>query len=134
MNEKLSRKDAAQVRKLNAEIVRLRNAIHDIEEPYAATLAANLVGQCFRIQNNYSCPEKPSDYWWLYTKVRCVDGAGVRCITFQIDKDGRASLERDDFRMPQSLDGYDSITPAEFNRQHTKFVQYVVSANRDAKP
>ncbi len=26
-------------------------------------------GKCFKMRNNYSLPEVPSDYWWLYKKV-----------------------------------------------------------------
>ena len=28
-----------------------------------------LEGTCYKKKNNYSCPEKPSDYWFTYTRV-----------------------------------------------------------------
>lgn len=44
-------------------------------------------GKCFKKQNHYSCPEKPSDYWFLYHKVVKITpkdvyntgGQGVAC-------------------------------------------------------
>ena len=54
------------------------------------------VGKTFRTRNSYSCPEKPSDYWWLYAKVTRMDNAGMlHATTFQTDKYGVVSVNFD---------------------------------------
>jgi hypothetical protein len=69
----------AEARKANARL----NAIRDAER-----LEENkgLLGKTFKYRNSHSCPEKPSDYWWHYTKVQAVDDAGMLTL-FQFDTD-----------------------------------------------
>lgn len=54
------------------------------------------VGKTFRTRNNYSCPEKPSDYWWLYAKVTRMDEGGLLyATTFQTDRYGQITIQYD---------------------------------------
>lgn len=78
----------------------LRKIARDANEKLAAIedqrkLAENLklVGRHFKYRNSYSCPRKPSDYWWLYTKVIGADARGLRCFEFQIDRYGKIEIE-----------------------------------------
>jgi hypothetical protein len=58
------------------------------------TAAAALVGKCFAYRNSYSCPQSEADYWTLYLRVTGVTGEGeAETVTFQMDKDGRVSIE-----------------------------------------
>jgi hypothetical protein len=102
-----------QLRTVSAEL-------NEIKE--AETEAANqaLLGKCFKTRNNYSCPEKPSDYWWLYVKVTEIDGAALKCLRFQIDKGGRIDIEPGAFYASWGLNGYTEIKPAEFNKALSK--------------
>lgn len=127
---KMNRTDTARVKKLNAEILRLRNEVADIEAPYEQQRAANYVGMCLRTRNNYSCPEKPSDYWWLYVKVLRADEHGaLRCLRFEVDKDGAVRVEPNDFFMVQTLESYEPISPDEFTRQYAQMLKHLEKAH-----
>lgn len=84
-----------------------------------------LEGRFFKKQNNYSCPEKKSDYWWLYTKVVSVkpqdvylSGSGVASHfsgwTFQTCKYKNVTIEKNAKGYVQNLG--DEITEKEFNK------------------
>jgi hypothetical protein len=127
---KLSRQDAARVKKLTAEVLALRNQIHDIEQPYHQSAGAAMVGLCFKTRNNYSCPEKPSDYWQLYVKVQSTDEHGhLKCLKFEVDKDGNVSVRKDQFYHPHSLDSYLTISPDEFQREFAKMLKHTEKMN-----
>jgi hypothetical protein len=52
-----------------------------------------LVGKFFRYRNNFSCPEKPSDYWWLYVHVlRMEKGGHLIAHQFQTDSHGSITI------------------------------------------
>lgn len=50
----------------------------------------NNIGRCFKYRNNYSCPEKDDDYWFLYLKIIGVEDkrGDYECIEFQKDSYG----------------------------------------------
>lgn len=55
---------------------------------------AGKVGKFFKTRNSYSCPERPSDYWWLYAHVTHMDKYGyLYAETFEVDRDGRVRTE-----------------------------------------
>jgi hypothetical protein len=62
-----------------------------------------LEGKYFKYKNCYSCPQKKSDYWWLYSKVVTVEKenlyksgenvlATCTCWGFQTDKNGMINI------------------------------------------
>lgn len=54
-------------------------------------IAANKhkVGKYFKTRNNYSCPEKRSDYWWTYERCIGMDKDGMlKTFQFETDKYG----------------------------------------------
>lgn len=51
-----------------------------------------LEGKAFKYRNCYSCPEKPSDYWWLYIKVLKVTRDHIETKEFQTDKYGEITV------------------------------------------
>lgn len=70
------------------------------------------VGKYFRTRNNYSCPEKPSDYWWVYAKITKMDDAGYLYMTeFQIDKNGDINVRFDHYAY--HMQGWTEIKRAE---------------------
>ena len=52
--------------KLNQIEENERLALQEINYP---EICKKYLGKCFKVRNNYSCPEKASDYWFLYLKV-----------------------------------------------------------------
>ena len=75
-----------------------------------------LVGKTFRYRNNYSCPEKKSDYWWLYTKVVGVDRYGdLITNSFQTDRYGATSFEPGK-RLTVLTQGYQPVSAAQYRR------------------
>lgn len=71
------------------------------------------IGKCFRYRNNYSCPEKPSDYWWLYRKITGVKDGSYTSFQFQTDRDGMVRIEQKEWDNISESDK--EITDAEFN-------------------
>lgn len=72
------------------------------------------IGKCFKYRNCYSCPEKPSDYWWLYARVeRLDDGGNPIGWSFQKDKDGVMQIAHLQ-RVHQMFGGWVEITTHEF--------------------
>jgi hypothetical protein len=73
------------------------------------------VGKTFRTRNNFSCPEKPSDYWWLYAKITRMDDAGMLyATTFQTDKYGAVSINFD--QCVHHAQYYSSCPAADFKK------------------
>lgn len=87
--------------------------------------ANSLLGRCFKYRNSYSCPEKPSDYWWLYLRVVGVDKfGGLECFEFQIDKYGDLSV-RPKRHAYLSITGYTTIRLTEFSRAWESFTNRI---------
>jgi len=92
-------------------------------------------GKFFKTSNCYSCPEKPSDYWWLYTKITEIKpkdiyntrGNGVASHytgwSFQVDKYGQISIEREKSGYIHSLG--QEITEKEFNAAWDKMIDKI---------
>jgi hypothetical protein len=73
------------------------------------------VCKTFRTRNSYSCPEKPSDYWWLYAKITRMDEGGLLyATTFQVDKYGHVYIAYD--TCVHHAQYYTSCTAVEFNK------------------
>jgi hypothetical protein len=82
------------------------------------------------VRNNYSCPEKPSDYWWLYTRVVSANKNGnLKTLRFEVDKDGAVHINGDDFMSPRAFESYEPITPAEFDRQYALMLKHAAKLN-----
>lgn len=102
-----------ELKQQEREINRRLHAIRDAER---FEENKGLVGKTYRYRNNYSCPEKPSDYWWLYAKVQKIDKHGhLTVFEFQTDKHGTVTTRTDDYRM-HMRDGYQPIPVAKFNK------------------
>jgi hypothetical protein len=83
-----------------------------------------LEGTFYKVKTSYSCPTKPSDYWWIYTKVTEIkpddvyntNGNGVTCHfkgwSFQNCRDGNFSVEQEKIGYVHSLGK--QITQQEF--------------------
>jgi len=98
-----------QARAVNQKLHAIRDA-----ERYAENEA--LVGKTFRYRNNYSCPEKPSDYWWLYARVQGIDSSGYLTVfCFETDKYGAVKISTDKYRFHMN-DGYQPVSVAKFNK------------------
>lgn len=111
--------------KENAEkAARLANErLHKIRDAERRDENKHLAGKAFRMRNSFSCPEKPSDYWWYYSKVQSVDSAGMLTVfTFQIDRYGSHDVKVE--KHVYSVYG-DSISLAQFNKAWRSFQQSI---------
>lgn len=62
------------------------------------------VGRFYRYRNCYSCPQRESDYWWVYHSVLSIDEHGsLNGWSFQTDKDGKVTVFPRDFLSPVLL-------------------------------
>lgn len=86
-----------------------------------------LVGKTFKYRNCYSCPEKPSDYWWMYAKVtRMGDDGLLYLTTFQTDKYGNMEVRFE--HLGYHMQGYHPVPASEFNRAWKTFQKRIASA------
>jgi type II secretory pathway pseudopilin PulG len=110
MNKQKTREQLEQqVRQANQALNRLRD-----EDRRAKN--APLIGKTFRYRNSYSCPEKASDYWWLYAKVTKLDGDGsLKLFTFETDKYGHIKITPDGHAYNMDS-GYQPISAAEYRK------------------
>jgi len=94
-------------------IINARDELNDITDKEDDIENAKFIGRFFKARNNYSCPEKPSDYWWLYIKVE-TDNEGLHGVEFQTDKDGKIEVDFSRYYLRHSLEGYIEITEEEY--------------------
>lgn len=85
------------------------------------------VGRCFKVRNNYSCPEKPSDYWWLYKRVVKIDGYSLVTEEFHRDRYGvitfrESSIYCNDGKIDASCIPITTAQFAKAKREHIAFV------------
>lgn len=108
--------DVIPTDELRATADKVRREIMKRED--AARIAANrdTVGKCYRYRNCYSCPEKPSDYWWLYTKVVGLEGPNIFYTEFEVAKDGRISINFNRQCYASMIHGHVEIRASEFNK------------------
>ena len=119
---------------MNDEELKVERAriMHEINTRDAAVKRVELmkyVGKCFKCQNNYSCPEKPEDYWQLFTKVLGLSNEdwNLKLLKIQTDKDGKVDVAVDEFGGTTSL--VNEITHEEFNWEYDKMLQHLRDLN-----
>lgn len=109
--------DKADAERLAREANQRLHAIRDAER-YDEN--KGLLGKTFKCRNNYSCPKKPSDYWWHYVKVQKVDDAGMLTVfMFETDMYGKTSTGIYEHRC--QLNDYTPCPTAEFNKAWRTF-------------
>lgn len=103
---------------LRAQARLVAEKIGKIEEAERFQGNKGLEGKAFKYRNCYSCPEKPSDYWWLYIKVTKVTKDHIETHEFQTDKYGEITinLRKQHYRFLFGADSRIEIKPAEFER------------------
>ena len=67
---------------------------NELDEQEAGPKRRQLIGRCFKYRNCYSCPEKPSDYWWLWFRATGTSGWMVTGPKIQCDSNGKIDIER----------------------------------------
>lgn len=81
MEERIRKADEASCT-ARRKVMRLKDELYRAQ--IAPALEA-LAGKCFRYRNSYSCPEKPSDYWYIYRRV--VGHTDYSVTTFDVQRD-----------------------------------------------
>lgn len=110
---------------LQRQIRVLREELDVITSAEDAVRDAALVGQYFKIRDNYSCPKTQRDYWWIYIKVLCCADGGLRCMRFQIDSFGVIIIDTSYVVSANTLNRYSKIKSDEFQRAWARCVQKV---------
>ena len=94
----------------------LNKRLYAINQKEASARNRALLGKCYKYRNNYSVPEKASDYWWLYIRVDKVKGAFATTFEFQTDKHGEMSVRPSRINVARFDHGHIEIKPSEFAR------------------
>ncbi|MET3225713.1 hypothetical protein ABIE85_001460 [Bradyrhizobium diazoefficiens] len=100
-----------QLRKISADA---QMKLHRLEVAQREAANGAKVGKTFKYRNSYSCPEKPSDYWWMYSKVTHMKDGLLYATTFQTDKYGNVHVKTNEGCY--HMQGHTPIPAGEFNR------------------
>lgn len=74
-----------------------------------------LLGKHYRYRNNYSCPEKPEDYWYTYARADYHQGRTFYGRAFQTDSNGSFRFDLEYSFYPANEDmGWEEISAAQF--------------------
>ena len=98
---------------LERVIASARKELNDIEDAERAREMVGMVGRCFKYRNCYSCPQSEADKWWAYQIVKEVAGSSAKALYFEVDKDGKVSIEHGRYF---SSSGWQPISRAELNK------------------
>lgn len=98
-----------------------------------------MIGKCFKIRNSYSCPEKPSDSWFLYVRITDIKekdlyvASSGECLcsysgfSFQTDKYGSVKIDTKDSGYVHSLG--EEIPELEFEKAWNKMIKKIHTIN-----
>ena len=111
----------SELKELERQRNEIAGRISEIEFARDEERSAEFVGRYFKYRNSYSCPEKPSDYWYLYFKVTGYEGRRLRGFSFERDKYGKFFFDPNAETF-HHLSGYQEIEAAEFVRARAKFL------------
>lgn len=116
-----------KLQKLRLQLAKAHVQIDKIEDEKRLKAGRKLVGKCFKYRNCFSCPSSDADYWWLYCRVLGLTKNGhPEGIHFQVDRDGRASMEPFVSMSAGRADsGYLEITAAEYADAMSAFMKSV---------
>lgn len=125
---------ASNKEKLLEKMRVLQAQLDEIEEKENRVRYGGLTGKCFAYRNCYSCPEKPSDYWYTYVQVLSVEGSHADALCFDIDKDGRVSIEPLK-SIPAAMLGrdYKSVTKTQFDKARRRCLETAEHLLREAR-
>lgn len=112
---------------LLAELGRIRRAIDKIETVESLATNKTYLGKCFKYRNNFSCPKKPSDYWWLYTEVISFDADCLHVWSFQTDARGEIYINSKEQQFAP-MNGHVEIKKSEFETAWKKLKAKVNAA------
>ena len=109
------------------KLTKYRNELRKLKEKKELPLfKKKYEGKTYKYRNCYSCPESPSDYWWLYLKViKVVDLSYCIAIKLQMDKYGFVSIEERGC-LPLPIDGsYRECSISEFKKGTKKIIDKI---------
>lgn len=86
LDEAVKASDAARVRSMELQ--------ERYDDAVTAPKRRAFVGKCFKVRDNYSSPQKASDFWYDYIRVVSVDGAMLDVVQCFIDSQGTPKMER----------------------------------------
>lgn len=115
---------------LRDKINKYNQAYWKLEEAENERDAKKFIGKCFKYRNCYSCPEKPSDYWWLYGVVIEAEDGSVELFYFQKDSHGQFTTGKHEnwsIRGGKLHEGWIPITANELVGEWNKHVKEIES-------
>jgi hypothetical protein len=84
-----------------AKFKQVRDELNELEKRYTDEVLTpklnSMVGTYWKYRNCYYAPKKASDYWWLYVRVDYVKGGTLYGTKFQVDKDGKMTVDIDEY-------------------------------------
>ena len=119
--EVLSQKIAEQKEIVNKEREKLYVLENEERERFVIPEMKKKIGICYKYHNCYSCPEKPSDYWWIYIKIIGLKDDEYITETFQEDKFGWLTYELNHPMRDSMLDSAKKIKSTEYETAKKKF-------------
>ena len=99
-------------KQLELIVISARSELDDLDWKETAKINADLLGKCYKFKDCYSCPEKESDYWYVYKQYLRLEGREILALCFYVDKYDKISLSL--MREHGDLSGWTEIGLQEF--------------------
>jgi|WetSurMetagenome_2_1015567.scaffolds.fasta_scaffold06619_13 hypothetical protein len=126
-NKSTKAKEIEEALKIVQEIKERQERLQQIRDKENSIKLSKLIGNCYKFNNSYSCPESKKDHWWFYIKC-CSKGEdfSINCVSFEKDKYGDVFLKREQ-KDVSSFDNssYILISNKEYLREFAKFKKEV---------
>lgn len=112
---------------LKIQLAQIQDKIYKIEKVERRAEMETLLGKYFKYRNCYSCPDKPSDYWWMYSMpIRIRKDGWFDIFQFEMDKDGKISIEtKDKTYRSNYYNGWKEISQSNFNQAWKQILERV---------
>ena len=110
-----------QIREADRKMEQARAKAFELRQAYesAVTLPSmrKYIGRHFKYRNSYSCPQKDTDYWWLYIRIIGVEDGSFVALKAQTDQYGRHTVQTDSLPAVDGkpMEGWVEIDDAEFD-------------------
>lgn len=102
----------------------LRQELYEIEDAEQELERKKYDGKHFKFRNPYSCPEKDSDYWWVYYRVFVKDDE-LFAASFETDSNGEIKIRPCKSVNTRVLGGCVEISETEYVEKYEKLLHFL---------
>lgn len=107
--------DGDQLKVMRTVVDKLRGDVQKMESKAAEALIKPLIGTCYKVAERYAGSSRARDRYFIYYRVRKVEGNHVTYLRFEVNPRGHVEIEPNHLSSTYAT-RYARITLAEFHR------------------